>query len=65
MSKPAEQRRDLQPDDFVIWPDGSWAQIEDIWRGDYTWKSDDYEVVRHDDDRRLREIGILDEPDCG
>ncbi|ANH09049.1 MAG TPA: hypothetical protein VGN93_30855 [Shinella sp.] len=63
MTTRIEERRQLNPKDFAIWPDGSWAQIEDIWRGDYTWKSDDYEVIGYDDERRLREVGIADDPD--
>lgn len=61
MSKPDGQGRKSHPDDYVLWPDGSWAQLEDIWRGEYTWKSDDHEVIRYDDTRRLREIGILND----
>ncbi|MCF3640319.1 hypothetical protein LXM94_10110 [Rhizobium sp. TRM95111] len=65
MSKSDDRRRKPHPDDYALWPDGSWAQLEDIWRGQYTWKSDDYEVIRYDDTKRLRETGIQDELDCG
>ncbi|GGB11103.1 hypothetical protein GCM10011491_43800 [Brucella endophytica] len=44
---------------------GTWALIEDIRRGGYTWKSDDYEIIRYDDIQRQLETGILDEPDDG
>ena len=57
----SSQRREPHPDDIVLWPDGSWATLEEVRNGDYDWKSDDYEVIRYDDTRRLREIGILND----
>lgn len=63
MTKRIEDTRQPNGEDFALWPDGSWAQVEDIWRGDYAWKSDDYEIIGYDDERRLREVGIADDPD--
>jgi hypothetical protein len=48
-------------DDIAVWPDGSWAFLGDIWRGDYNHMSDDYEQVRIEDQARLQTLGILDE----
>jgi len=30
--------------DLVVWPDGDWADREDFFRGQYNFKSDDYEI---------------------
>ncbi len=48
-------------DDIAVWPDGTWAFIGDIRRGDYDYMSDDYEQVRIEDRARLKTLGILDE----
>lgn len=37
------------PQDLIVWPDGDQCLREDM--DDYTWKSDDYEVVPFGSDR--------------
>lgn len=56
------QRRYGQ-DDIAIWPDGCWAELRDVWNGDYAWKSGDYEIVRIEDEVRLKTLGLA--PDLG
>lgn len=48
-------------DDIAVWPDGSWATLGEVRNGDYNWKSDDFEIVRMEDDARLKELGLADE----
>ena len=48
-------------DDIAVWPDGGWASLGEIWRGEYGHMSDDYELVRIEDQARLKALGILDE----
>jgi hypothetical protein len=50
--------------DFVVWPDGFWAVLKEVWNGDYNYRSDDFEIVRQDDRARLIELGIEDDADC-
>lgn len=50
--------RSVDPDDIAIWPDGTWAYIEDVRRGDYHFMSDDYEIVPIDDLARLTSLGV-------
>lgn len=47
------------PDDIAVWPDGCWCHNSEI--ETMGWKSDDYELVRREDETRLEELGILDE----
>lgn len=56
-----EPSRQPHPDDIVLWPDGCWGTVSDLRRGDYAWKSDDYEVIALEDRQRLLETGILHE----
>ena len=49
---------DPHPDDIAVWPDGTWATLGDIWRGDYGFMSDDYEVVWLEDVTRLKQLDI-------
>jgi hypothetical protein len=49
------------PDDIVVWPDGTWAALADVWAGDYAWMSDDYEIVRADDVERLTALNLADD----
>jgi hypothetical protein len=56
-------RGPYHPDDIVAWPDGSWATVGEVENGHYNWKSDDYEVVRLDDVKRLKALGLGDELD--
>lgn len=48
-------------DDIAVWPDGSWAELGDVWNGHYHWKSDDYEIVRADDVDRLKALGLAED----
>lgn len=50
--------RRWHPDDIAIWPDGTWAHIEDVRRGDYHFMSDDYDVVSIDDVAGLAARGV-------
>lgn len=36
-------------DKYAYWPDGTVAELSDVRRGDYDWKSDDYSVVTYDE----------------
>ena len=55
-----------QYDRIAVWPDGGYADIEDVHRGEYASSSDDYEVVSLGDLARLRDLGLdeLIEPDA-
>jgi len=53
--------RQPHPDDIVLWPDGSWATLEEVRNGDYDWKSDDFEIIDQLDEARLKAAGVLDE----
>lgn len=46
---------------LAIWPDGAWATLGDVWAGEYSFMSDDYEIVRWDDDARLTALGLAEE----
>ncbi|MFG1210452.1 hypothetical protein [Xanthobacter flavus] len=54
-------RREPHPDDVVLWPDGSWATVEDVRNGAFDWRSDDYENIDQMDDARLLAAGVIDE----
>lgn len=45
-------------DDYAVWPDGTYATLDEVRRGEYNWMSDDYEIVVAEDDARLTELGI-------
>ncbi|MFA7603337.1 MAG: hypothetical protein WCY29_10050 [Novosphingobium sp.] len=47
--------------DIVVWPDGDWAELGEVWDGYWNWKSDDYEIVRADDDDRLKALGLAED----
>ena len=57
-SSTSEAREPYSPDDLAVWPDGFHAELGDPWNGDYDWRSDDYEMVRLEDEARLRELGL-------
>jgi hypothetical protein len=57
----SSQRRELHPDDVVLWPDGTWATLDEVRNGDFGWMSDDYEIIDHMDDARLKAAGVIDE----
>lgn len=47
------------PDDYCVWPDGSYATIDEVDnQGAGASMSDDYEIVRADDAKRLIELGL-------
>ena len=54
-------QRPYHPDDIVVWPDGTWATLGDVWAGDFGWMSDDYEIVRADDVERLNALDLADD----
>ncbi|MGK6316868.1 hypothetical protein [Neorhizobium sp. DT-125] len=51
------------PDNIVVWPDGTWAALGEVWNGGFSYKSDDFEIVRFDNAARLKELGLADELD--
>ena len=48
-------------DDIAVWPDGCWAELGEVWEGYWNWKSDDYEIVRADDDEGLKALGLAED----
>lgn len=40
-------------DDIAVWPDGTYAELGDVWNGGHGWKSDDYLMVNLDDATQL------------
>jgi hypothetical protein len=49
-------------DDVAVWPDGSWATLGEVWSGEASHKSDDYEIIRENDSARLKEaLGLTDD----
>jgi len=50
--------RHLDREDIAVWPNGTWATLNDVWNGEFDFMSDDYEVVSHDNYERLRHLGI-------
>ncbi|TCM51093.1 hypothetical protein C8J36_110100 [Rhizobium sp. PP-F2F-G48] len=61
MAEPSTRTRTPNAEDIASWPDDTWARLGEVRRGDFDWKSDDYEVVLLEDTLRLRELAILDE----
>ncbi|PKP89718.1 MAG: hypothetical protein CVT77_17130 [Alphaproteobacteria bacterium HGW-Alphaproteobacteria-16] len=59
----ANPKREYHPDDIAIWPDGWWMTLDELWRGGDAGRSDDYEIVRIEDQDRLRALGIAEELD--
>jgi hypothetical protein len=55
--------RPIHGDDLAVWPDGTWATMDDVRSGHYDWMSDDFEIVRLADEHRLRELGLADDLD--
>ena len=45
-----------ESDDYAVWPDGTWAVLGDVWKGDYNWMSDDFEVICHNDLNKLNTL---------
>ena len=54
----ATSRQSYHSDDIVVWPDGTWAALEEVRNGEFTHMSDDYEIVRLDDVGRLKALGL-------
>lgn len=63
MSKITTQTPPYHPDDIVVWPDGAWATLGEVRNGEFSHRSDDFEIVRLDDAARLKELGLPDEFD--
>jgi len=63
MSKITTQTLPYHPDDIVVWPDGAWAKLGEVRNGEFSHRSDDFEIVRLDDAARLKELGLPDEFD--
>ncbi|TCQ04240.1 hypothetical protein C8J34_10937 [Rhizobium sp. PP-F2F-G36] len=61
MTEPSTPTRAPNAEDIPSWPDGAWAHLGEVWRRDFDWKSDDYEVVLLKDTVPLRKLVILDE----
>ena len=39
----------MDAETWVIWPDGTMAQLEEVWRGDYSHMSDDYRKATNEE----------------
>jgi hypothetical protein len=65
MTNPVEIRQTFHSDDIVVWPDGWWATFGEVRNGEFTHRSDDYEIVGIDDITRLTELGVAGELDLG
>ncbi|TCQ13019.1 hypothetical protein [Rhizobium sp. PP-CC-3G-465] len=61
MTEPSTPTRAPNAEDIPSWPNGAWAHLGEVWRRDFDWKSDDYEVVLLKDTVPLRKLVILDE----
>lgn len=48
------------PDDIVVWPDGFHARIGEVRSGQFSHRSDDFEIVRLEETDRLRQPGLDD-----
>ena len=55
--------RPIHGDDLAVWPDGTWATMDEVRSGEFNWKSDDFELVRLEDELRLQQLGLADEND--
>jgi hypothetical protein len=56
----ATSRQSYHSDDIVVWPDGTWAALEEVRNGELAHMSDDYEIVRLDDVARLNALGLAE-----
>ncbi|MFG1352100.1 MAG: hypothetical protein B7X99_13130 [Rhizobiales bacterium 17-65-6] len=63
MSRTTMQTPPYHPDDIAVWPDGAWATLGEVWRGEFSHRSDDFEIVRLEDVARLKELGLADDFD--
>jgi hypothetical protein len=57
----ATETQASHPDDLAVWSDGFWATLSEVRGGGFNHRSDDFEVVPHDNRVRMRELGIADE----
>ena len=46
MSKITTQTPPYHPDDIVVWPDEAWATLREVRNGEFSHRSDDFEIVR-------------------
>ncbi|HEY9213024.1 MAG TPA: hypothetical protein VIQ29_09235 [Ancylobacter sp.] len=63
MSGTTKQPPQHHPDDIAVWPDGAYATLKEVWRGEFSHRSDDFEIVRLEDVARLKELGLADDLD--
>ena len=63
MSKITTQTSPYHPDDIVVWPDGVWATLGEMRNSEFSYRSDDFEIVRLADAARLKELALADEFD--
>lgn len=63
MSGTTKQPPQHRPDDIVVWPDGFYATLEEVRRGEFSHRSDDFEIVRLEDVARLKELGLAEDFD--
>jgi hypothetical protein len=42
------------PEDHAVWPDGFWVTHSELRSGGFNHRSDDFEVVPHDDLARMQ-----------
>jgi hypothetical protein len=57
----ARQTDAWHPEALAVWPDGFWVTLLELRSGEYNHRSDDFEVVPHDDRARMQELGIAEE----
>ncbi|NHN93524.1 hypothetical protein [Acetobacter sicerae] len=48
------------PDDIVVWPDDFHARVGEVRSGQFSHRSDDFEIVACEDVQRLRALGVDD-----
>ncbi|MBB2199812.1 hypothetical protein HLH44_20690 [Gluconacetobacter sp. 1c LMG 22058] len=63
MTQNVSARSAYHGDDIVIWADGFWARWGEVSSGCFAHRSDDYEIVRLEDESRLRELGLAEDLD--
>jgi len=44
-------------EDIAVWPDGTWASLGDVEDGEFSFMSDDYEIVCLEDHPCLKKLG--------
>jgi hypothetical protein len=59
----ASTKRPFDQEDIAVWPDGTWAELGEVWNGHWNHKSDDYEIVPLEDEARLKSLGLAEDFD--